>query len=263
MIGGTLHVQMQDGSVIEAGPNEVFDIPPGHDGWAVGDVPFVSVNWAGFHSWVPERAGGRILLTLLFTDIVRSTERAVALGDSAWAQLLASHYRAMRVVVDRYRGREVNTSGDGFLVAFDGAGRAIEAAIAIRDRARADGLSIRAGVHSGEVEIAGSDLRGVTVHEAARIAATAGTDEILVSEGTRLLAAGPSFEFESRGQFELKGLPGVPKPVRGQPGEQVWPQPDGDHLRLGSRRGAGPRRGRSDRLPELPQPGLPARDPVE
>ena len=209
VIGGTLHVQMQDGSVIEAGPNEVFDIPPGHDGWAVGDVPFVSVNWAGFHSWVPERAGGRILLTLLFTDIVRSTERAVALGDSAWAQLQASHYRAMRVVVDRYRGREVNTSGDGFLVAFDGAGRAIEAAIAIRDRARADGLSIRAGVHSGEVEIAGSDLRGVTVHEAARIAAAAGTDEILVSEGTRLLAAGPSFDFESRGQFQLKGLPGV------------------------------------------------------
>ena len=208
VLEGRLHIEMQDGSVIEAGPNEVFDIPPGHDGWATGDSPFVSVNWAGFHTWVPERGGGRVVLTLLFTDIVGSTERAVAVGDSAWGELLAAHYRAVRVVVDRFRGREVNTSGDGFLVAFDGAGRAIEAAIAIRDRARGDGLSIRAGVHSGEVEVAGNDLRGVTVHEAARIAAAAGTDEILVSEGTRLLAAGPSFDFEPRGAFELKGLPG-------------------------------------------------------
>ncbi|HET9345499.1 MAG TPA: adenylate/guanylate cyclase domain-containing protein [Candidatus Limnocylindrales bacterium] len=209
VVDGALHVVMQDGSVIEAGPNDVYDIPPGHDGWAVGDQPLVSVNWAGYRSWVPERIGERVLLTLLFTDIVGSTERAVALGDSAWREQLAQHYRAVRSVLDRFRGREVSTAGDGFLASFDGAARAIQAGVAIRDRAIHDGLSIRAGVHSGEVEIAGSDLRGVNVHEAARIAAAAEPDEILVSEATRLLASGGAVAFELRGSFELKGLPGA------------------------------------------------------
>jgi class 3 adenylate cyclase len=208
VIDGSLHVEMQDGSVMDVRPNEVFDVPPGHDGWATGDRPLVALSWAGYHSWAPERSGERVLVTLLFTDIVGSTERAVVSGDKAWRELLAEHYRTVRGVLDRYRGREVNTAGDGFLAAFDGAARAIQAAVAIRDRAARDGLPIRAGVHSGEVEIVGSDVRGVTVHEAARIAAAAGPDEILVSETTRLLANGTPFTFESRGAFELKGLPG-------------------------------------------------------
>jgi class 3 adenylate cyclase len=207
VVDGALHVEMHDGSVIEVGPNDVFDIPPGHDGWAVGDRPLVAVNWAGFRSWVPERTGERILVTLLFTDIVGSTEHAVALGDTAWRELLTRHYRSVRSVLDRYRGREIDTAGDGFLAVFDGAARAVQAAVAIRDRSARDGLSIRAGVHSGEAEVAGDDLRGVTVHEAARIAAAAGSDEILVSETTRALASG-AFAFEARGPFELKGLPG-------------------------------------------------------
>ena len=95
-----------------------------------GDEPFVSVHWAGFRSWVPERSGERVLLTLLFTDIVGSTERAVAIGDTAWREALAAHYRSIRPILDRYRGREVATTGDGLLAAFDGAGRAIEAALA-------------------------------------------------------------------------------------------------------------------------------------
>lgn len=223
VVDGVLHVEMQDGSVIEAGANDVFDVPPGHDGWAVGDRPLVSVNWAGFRSWVPERTGERVLLTLLFTDIVGSTERAVAIGDRAWRELLAQHYRAVRAVLDRYRGREVSTAGDGFLAAFDGAGRAIEAGVAIRDRAARDGLSIRAGVHSGEVEIAGSDLRGVTVHAAARITAAAGSGEILVSEATRLLAGGSAFAFEPRGPVELKGLPGPHTLFAVRSGEQPTP----------------------------------------
>ena len=207
-VDGGLHIEMVDGSVIDVAPNDVFDIPPGHDGWAIGDRPFVAVNWAGFRSWLPERPGERILLTLLFTDIVGSTERAVALGDAAWRDLLAQHYRAVRDVLDRYRGREVSTSGDGFLAAFDGAGRAIQAAVASRDRANLDGLSVRAGVHSGEVDIAGNDLRGVTVHEAARVASAARVDEILVSEATRMLASGLGVDYEERGRHELKGLPG-------------------------------------------------------
>jgi class 3 adenylate cyclase len=168
----------------------------------------IVLNWAGVRSWVPERTGERVLVTLLFTDIVGSTERAVALGDRAWRELLAQHYRSVRAVLDRYRGREISTTGDGFMAAFDGAARAIQAASAIRDRSRVEGLAVRAGVHSGEVEIAGDDLRGVAVHEAARVAAAAGADEILVSEATRLLASGGPFSFEPRAAVELKGLPG-------------------------------------------------------
>jgi class 3 adenylate cyclase len=209
VVTGRLHVEMQDGSVIEVGPDEVFDVPPGHDGWATGDEPMVSVGWGGFRSWLPARSGERVLVTLLFTDIVGSTERAVALGDAAWAQLLAKHYRAVRAELDRYRGREVTTVGDGFLAVFDGAARAIEAAAAIAGRADADGLAIRAGVHSGEVELVGADVRGVTVHEAARIAALAGPGEVLVSETTRILAGGSRVAFVDRGRHDLKGLPGA------------------------------------------------------
>ena len=208
VVDGALHVEMRDGSVIELRPNDVFDIPPGHDGVVVGDRPLIAVNWAGFRSWLPDRSGERVLVTLLFTDIVGSTEHAVALGDPRWRERLATHYRQVRTVLDRFRGREVSTAGDGFLAAFDGAARAIEAAITIRDRAARDGLPIRAGVHSGEAEVVGDDLRGVTVHEAARIGAVAASDEILVSEATRLLAGDRAFDYEVRGPFELKGLPG-------------------------------------------------------
>jgi class 3 adenylate cyclase len=208
LVEGQMDVRMQDGSVLEIRPNDVFDVPPGHDGVVVGDRPMIAVMWAGFRSWVPERSGERVLVTLLFTDIVGSTERAVSLGDMAWHDLLTRHYRAVRDILDRFRGREVSTAGDGFMAAFDGAVRAIQAAVAIRDRSAADGLPIRAGVHSGEAEIAGDDLRGVTVHEAARVAAAAGPDEILVSEATRLLASGAPFTFGARGPYELKGLPG-------------------------------------------------------
>lgn len=206
VLQGRLHVEMADGSIIEVGPGEVFDVPPGHDGWAVGDGPLLTVSWAGFRSWMPERAGERVLLTLLFTDIVGSTQLAVAMGDAAWKETLARHYRGARSILDRYRGREVNTTGDGLLAAFDGAARAVEAAIAIRDRSREERLTIRAGVHSGEVELVGEDVRGVTVHEAARIAAAAGPDEIYVSEITRALAAGAAVQFESRGTQDLKGF---------------------------------------------------------
>lgn len=206
VLEGRLHMEMDDGSILEVGPNEVFDIPPGHDGWAVGDVPLLAVSWAGFRSWMPERSGDRVLLTLLFTDIVGSTELAVAMGDEAWKETLAKHYRGVRSVLDRHRGREVSTVGDGFLAAFDGAARAIEAAVAIRDRSIDEGLAIRVGAHSGEVEVVGDDLRGVTVHEAARIAAAAEPNEILVSDITRLLAAGAPVGFEARGSHELKGF---------------------------------------------------------
>jgi class 3 adenylate cyclase len=208
VIEGQLHVEMQDGSVMDVGPNDVFNIPPGHDGWVSSDEPWSAVNWAGFRSWAPGRTGERVLLTILFTDLVGSTERAVGLGDRLWREVLARHFRAVRVALDRYRGREIDTAGDGFLAVFDGAGRAIHAANDIREAAHNDGLSIRAGIHSGEVELVGDDLRGVAVHEASRIAGVADADEILVSEATRMLSTGGGFAFEAREPVVLRGLPG-------------------------------------------------------
>lgn len=122
----------------------------------------MALSWAGYRSWIPERSGERVLLTLLVTDIVDSTKRAIELGDATWREMLAHHCQDVRTVLDRYRGREVKTTGDGILATFDGAGRAIEAALAIRDRAKRSDLTIRAGVHSGEVGISGNDVAGVS-----------------------------------------------------------------------------------------------------
>ena len=210
VVEGRLRIEMDDGSSMDLGPNEVFDIPPGHDGWVVSEEPFVGVNWSGVRTWLPQvESGDRVILTLLFTDIVSSTELAVRLGDNTWRDLLGRHNRDVRDQLDRFRGREVATTGDGFLAVFDGAARAIHAARAIRDRAPALDIEIRAGIHTGEVEVVGDDVRGVAVHEAARIAAAAAPGEILVSSTTRGLATGEEFAFEERPGQELKGLTGI------------------------------------------------------
>ena len=211
VISGVLHVEMDDGSVLEVGPNDVFDIPPGHDGWVVSEGPWLAINWSGVRSWLPEPGlGERVLATIMFTDIVGSTELAARLGDRAWRELLGRHDRGVRNVLDRHRGREVKTIGDGFLAVFDGAGRGVRAAVDVRSGAQAIGLEIRAGVHTGEVELAGHDMQGVAVHEAARIAAAASGGEILVSSTTFQLVSvgGAGLTFERRGEWELKGLSG-------------------------------------------------------
>jgi class 3 adenylate cyclase len=210
MLSGHMRVQSDDGSIIDFGPNDVFDVSPGHDGWTVGDEPVVFVNWNGFRTWMPDAGQSeRVLLTLLFTDIVGSTERVSTMGDGAWRELLAAHNHAVRGVLDRFRGREIATTGDGFFAVFDGAARAIQAAVAIRSQARDLGIEIRQGVHTGEVELAGSDLRGVAVHEAARVAAAAGPGEILASATTYALAAGGGLGFAPAGEHELKGISGA------------------------------------------------------
>jgi class 3 adenylate cyclase len=151
--------------------------------------------------------GDRVLATVLFTDLVASTERAAELGDRRWRDLLDAHDEAVRRQLDRFRGREVNTAGDGFLATFDGPGRAILCACAIRDAVRALGLEVRAGLHTGEVELRGDDVAGVAVHIGARVAALAGPGEVLVSGAIPPLVAGSGIEFEDRGEHELKGLP--------------------------------------------------------
>jgi class 3 adenylate cyclase len=150
----------------------------------------------------------RVLKTILFTDIASSTARAVEVGDRRWHELLDAHDTAVRQELERYRGQEVKTTGDGFLATFDGPARAIRCALAITNRARAIGLDVRAGLHSGECELRGGDVAGVAVHTAARVVGMAGPGEILVTSTVRDLVAGSGLGFARRGNYELKGLPG-------------------------------------------------------
>jgi class 3 adenylate cyclase len=150
----------------------------------------------------------RVLATIMFTDIVGSTERAADLGDTAWGELLARHHTLVRGELVRFRGEELDTTGDGFFAAFDGPGRAIECASAIRDAVRALGLEVRAGLHTGECERVDGKLGGIAVPTGARIAALAEPGEVLVSSTVRDLVAGSGMSFEERGTHELKGVPG-------------------------------------------------------
>jgi pimeloyl-ACP methyl ester carboxylesterase len=150
----------------------------------------------------------RVLATVLFTDIVGSSERAAELGDRRWSELLEAHHAAVRRELERFRGRELDTAGDGFLASFDGPARAIRSARAAVDAVRGIGLDIRAGVHTGECEVIGEKLGGIAVHIGARVAGQAGPGEVLVSSTVRDLVAGSGLEFEDRGQTALKGIPG-------------------------------------------------------
>jgi pimeloyl-ACP methyl ester carboxylesterase len=154
------------------------------------------------------RAPQRALATVLFTDIVSSTERAAAAGDSTWARTLAEHDRIARERVEAERGRLVKSTGDGVLASFDGPGRAIAAAAAMRDQLAPLGLEIRSGIHTGECEQLGDDLGGLAVHIGARVSSAAGAGEVLVSQTVRDLVVGSGLEFEERGTQVLKGVPG-------------------------------------------------------
>ena len=153
-------------------------------------------------------ADDRVLATVLFTDIVDSTRRAADMGDRDWHALLDAHDAVVRVQLNRFRGREVNTSGDGFLAMFDGPQRAIRCAMAIRDAVQALGIQVRAGLHTGECEVRGDDIGGIAVHIGARVSALSGPNEVLVSSTLRDLVIGSGLEFEDRGAHELKGVPG-------------------------------------------------------
>jgi class 3 adenylate cyclase len=149
----------------------------------------------------------RVLCTLLFTDIVGSTQRAAAIGDHAWKEVLAQHHAVVRSQLERYRGNEIDTTGDGFLATFDGPARAVRCAIAIREAVRTIGLRIRAGVHTGECEFMGDNIGGLAVHIGARVGALASENEILVSSTVKDLVAGSGLSFEDRGTHALRGVP--------------------------------------------------------
>jgi class 3 adenylate cyclase len=215
VLEGAVEIETDAGArrILHAG--EAFEIPPGHNARVIGDQPFVTIEFAGVHGWAkPAEAGDRFVATLLVTDIVDSTKVAVQLGDAAWKEALARHNEGVRIQLDRFRGVEVYTTGDGFLAFFDGAARAVRCAAAIRDGALQDGLRIRAGVHSGEVERDAGNLRGVAVHAVTRIAALANPGDVLVSAPTASLIEGAGLRLEDAGEHELKGLSGARRVYR-------------------------------------------------
>jgi class 3 adenylate cyclase/pimeloyl-ACP methyl ester carboxylesterase len=182
---------------------------PGSDYWGVFLSPEIADEIERF-------VGGRavptvpdsVLATVLFTDIVGSTERAAALGDRGWRELLERHHALVRRELARFRGEEKDTAGDGFFATFDGPARAIRCAQSVTDRVRELGLDIRAGVHTGECELHDDKVAGIAVSIGARVAALAGPGEVLASSTVRDLVAGSGIEFEDRGEHELKGVPG-------------------------------------------------------
>ena len=207
-ISGVLHVVMDDGTELDVQAGDAHEIPPGHDAWVVGDETYVSVEWAssGLYGQTSDELGDRVLATVLFTDIVDSTVVLARLGDAAWRRLLHEHNVRLRAQLDRFRGREVTTTGDGIMAVFDAPVRAVRCAAAMGPAVGDLGIRIRAGLHTGEIELEAGNPRGVAVHAAARIAALAGPDEVLVSATTRDLLEGSGLAFQDRGEHELKGL---------------------------------------------------------
>jgi class 3 adenylate cyclase len=209
LVSGSLRVRLDDGSEVTLAADDVIDIPPGHDAWVLGDEPAVTVEWVGVHGWASPPMDERVLATILLTDIVDSTALAERIGDRAWRHLLEEHNTRTRHVLDRFRGREVATTGDGVLAMFDGAERAVRAASTIADSVVDLGLTIRASVHTGEVELVPGNVRGVAVHITARVLALAEPGEVLVSGTTRELIDSRDLSFADRGHHELKGVSGA------------------------------------------------------
>jgi class 3 adenylate cyclase len=208
---GHLHVVLKDGTTYDVRAGDAYEIPPGHDAWVEGDQLYLGIEFSGSRTFaVPaEAVGGGVVATLLFTDIVGSTAMLARVGDVAWRELLRAHNVAMRAEIERFRGRELKTTGDGFLAAFDSASRAVRCGQAMVAAARAGGLEVRVGCHTGEVEMVHGDAHGVAVHAAARVMALAGAGQEFVSWTTRDLLAGSGIAVETAGSHELKGLDGA------------------------------------------------------
>jgi len=188
---------------------QLIEYPGADHWWFAGDVDALTDAAAEFLTGeVPDREPDRVLATVLFTDIVGSTERAAEMGDRAWRQVLESHDDTVRRGVERHRGRTVKTMGDGVLATFEGPARAVRCACDLRDSVRSLGVDIRAGVHTGEVERIGDDIGGLGVHLGARVGAMARPGEVLASQTVKDLVVGSGIEWDERGTHELKGVPG-------------------------------------------------------
>ena len=186
-------------------PGATFVEIPGADHMACYDLEHIDRFLASLRD--EEAVFERVLTTVLFTDIVGSTERATELGDHAWRETLERHHAIVRAMLGRFRGHEIDTAGDGFFATFDGPARAVRCAQAIAVAIPPLGIEIRAGLHTGEIEILGDDVRGVAVHIGARVSALAGPSEVFVSQTVKDLVAGSGLTFEDAGEHELKGVP--------------------------------------------------------
>jgi pimeloyl-ACP methyl ester carboxylesterase len=209
--GGDHDVNVAEGRYLAAKiPGSTFVELPGADHWiSAGDTDEIADEIEEFLTGTrPAPEPNRVLATVLFTDIVGSTDRAAELGDRRWRDLLGAHDAVVRRQLERFRGREVDTAGDGFFAAFDGPARAVRCAISAGEAVRELGVEIRAGIHTGECELDGQKIRGIAVHTGARIASLAGPGEVLISHTVKDLVAGSGLEFEDRGAHELKGVPG-------------------------------------------------------
>jgi class 3 adenylate cyclase len=208
-LSGHMRLQMADGVELALGPGDIFEIPPGHDAWVVGDEPYVTVDFEAMRGFA--KAAGRARRTLasvLMTDIVDSTARAVKIGATLWQEVISRHNERAERSIDTHEGRLVKTTGDGVIGLFDSAEQAVRAAFAIGDAVDELGLAIRAAVQTGELEMSAGDVRGVVVHTVARMMALAGRGEVIVSTTVRDVLDGTDFEFDDFGRHELKGLPG-------------------------------------------------------
>jgi class 3 adenylate cyclase len=202
---------MDDGQTLDIPPGSVYEIPPGHDAMVIGDEAWETVEWMSARTVgiPPEEADRRSVMTVLFTDIVDSTRTLTEAGDTAWRDQLSQHNVRLREALNAFRGREVSTTGDGVVAVFDSPTRAVRAGAAMARSGRDMGLPIRVGIHTGEVEMVGEDVRGLAVHLAARVMAVAGPDEVVVSSTTRDLLEGSGLVLEDAGSHEFKGLSGA------------------------------------------------------
>jgi class 3 adenylate cyclase len=208
VLSGRMGIRTDEGEQLVVGPNQVFDLPPGHVTWVEGNDELVMVDWAGgvgFEMRLGDEA--RVLATILFTDVVGSTALAREAGDASWKRTMAMHDDVVRSVFAGFGGQEVETAGDSFLLVLDSAEGAIRCGLALVRALDAIGLPIRVGIHSGELAVSDDQVRGLAVHTAARILDEAKSGEVLLSGTTRDLAEGTTgLTFDARGRYHLKGL---------------------------------------------------------
>ena len=208
-VSGRWVCEDRDGRQVEIGPGDIFDTPPGHDAWVIGDEPCVALDFQGIADWALRSTATRVLTTVLFADIVESTPMVERIGDAAWRRLLAQYREDVAVVLSGIGGTVVDTAGDGILARFESPVAAVRAAVGMGEVAQRLGIQARAAVHTGEVEVSGDALSGLAVHIGARVLAQAGPGEILVTATTRDLTVDSGFDFVSRGAVELRGVSGA------------------------------------------------------
>ena len=209
VLSGRLGIILEDGTTFDLEPDDVYEIPPGHDGYVIGHETVVLIEWSGLRAFTGfQSRRDRALATLLCTEIADPAPAQGGLGGVAWRDLRAQVLEHIRQELERCRGRELQTTDGGLLAALDGPAQALGCAVAARRRAARLEVELRAAVHVGEVEMVGEELRGAAVQETMRIVTVAAPGEILVSETTRALALSSGLRFDDRGTHTLDGLTG-------------------------------------------------------